>query len=273
MKRKIIRVDETKCNGCGLCIPHCQEGALQLIDGKARVISELFFDGLDACIGDCPQGAIRIVERESEPYDEAEVMGKMVHQGDKVVRAHLKYLRAHGEFRLLAIATEYLREQGLPVPAPETPGKTSAACPGTVARKIAASMKSRMGWDKEPPAGRHWPIQLDFVDPDAQCFDRAELLISGDCVAYMHEEFRRDLQGEKILIVFCPKLNPNCAEYVEKLAEIFLKHEIDSITAAAMAAACCGGMVALIREALQKAGKQIEIIVKIIGLDGEIQSS
>ena len=123
MKRKIIQIDETKCNGCGLCIPNCPEGALQLIDGKARLVSDLFCDGLGACIGECPQGAIQVVEREAAPYDERQVMENIIRQGPNTIKAHLKHLKEHGEFKLLETAVACLREQNLPVPDLHESGK------------------------------------------------------------------------------------------------------------------------------------------------------
>ena len=128
MKRKIIQIDEAKCNGCGKCIPNCPEGALQLIDGKARLVSDLFCDGLGACIGECPLGAIQVVEREAEPYDERKVMENIIRQGPNTIKAHLKHLKEHGEFKLLETAVNCLREQNLPVP--RHSGQTARAAPG-----------------------------------------------------------------------------------------------------------------------------------------------
>ena len=133
MKRKIIQIDEAKCNGCGKCIPNCPEGALQLIDGKARLVSDLFCDGLGACIGECPLGAIQVVEREAEPYDERKVMENIIRQGPNTIKAHLKHLKEHGEFKLLETAVSCLREQNLPVPDLREAGKLPCGCPGTLA--------------------------------------------------------------------------------------------------------------------------------------------
>ena len=119
--RKIITIDESRCNGCGLCLPNCPEGALQIIDGKVRLVSDLFCDGLGACIGYCPEGAITVVEREAEPYNEGKVMANIARQGANTIRAHLDHLRAHGEEALLAEAKAYLQEKGIPIPADPAP--------------------------------------------------------------------------------------------------------------------------------------------------------
>ena len=116
MKRKIIQIDEDKCDGCGLCIPECPEGAMQVIDGKARLISDLFCDGLGACIGHCPQGAIEMVEREAEPYNESKVMENVVSQGSNTIRAHLEHLKDHGEVEFLKQAVTFLKENNIEIP-------------------------------------------------------------------------------------------------------------------------------------------------------------
>jgi len=137
-KRKIIKVDEEKCDGCSLCIPNCPEGALQIIDGKARLVSELFCDGLGACIGHCPQGAITIEEREAKGYDERKVMENIVKQGENVIKAHLEHLKEHNQTKLLEEAINFLKERNIKVPLEEelvhithTPTSTSSGCPGS----------------------------------------------------------------------------------------------------------------------------------------------
>ena len=192
MKRRIIRIDEEKCNGCGKCIPNCPEGALQLIDGKARLVSDLFCDGLGACIGECPLGAIRVVEREAEPYDERRVMEGIIRQGAGTIKAHLEHLRSHGEFKLLEIAIACLKERGIAVPEPAAPaGHPHGGCPGMLAKKLAAKPAGK-------PAGgasalRQWPVQLKLLNPAAEYFDNADLLISADCVAHAFGGFHKEL--------------------------------------------------------------------------------
>ncbi len=269
MKRKIIEIDDSKCNGCGACIPNCPEGALQMIDGKARLVSDLFCDGLGACIGECPQGAIRVVEREAEAYEERKVMANIVKQGANTIKAHLKHLRDHGESKLVEIATAYLKEQGIPVPELASPDKLPCGCPGTLAQELSAAPGKELGGGAS--ALRQWPVQLKLLNPAAEYFDNADLLISADCVAHAYGAFHRDLLAGKILIIFCPKLDSDINGYVEKLAEIFRLHEIRSVTVARMVVPCCGGTAAIVNEALKLAGKNIEVNVKIVGINGEIQ--
>ncbi len=133
-KRKIIKIDEKKCTGCSLCIPNCPEGALQMIDGKARLISDLFCDGLGACIGHCPEGAITIEEREAEPYDEKKVMENIVKQGKNVIKAHLEHLKGHGETEYLKQAIQVLKKKGIENPLHRVAAHAhmhgSSGCPG-----------------------------------------------------------------------------------------------------------------------------------------------
>ena len=265
MKRQIIEIDEAKCNGCGVCVPNCPEGALQVIDGKARLVSDLFCDGLGACIGECPQDAIRTVEREAAPYDERLVMSNIVKQGTNTIAAHLKHLKNHGEMRLLSEAMDYLREHDLPVPE----AVHSGDCPGSLARKLAAA--------KGVPGGgasalRQWPIQLRLMSPDAEYFDHADLLISADCAAHAHGAFHRDLLPGRILIIFCPKLDRDPAGYVEKLSLIFTRHVINSITVARMEVPCCGGTVAVVSKAMELSGVEIPLKTVIVGIDGAIKN-
>ena len=270
MKRKIIEIDEKLCNGCGSCIPNCPEGAIRMIDGKARLVSDLFCDGLGACLGECPQGAITMTEREAAPYDERLVMERIAAQGANTVRAHLHHLRSHGEQELHRIAVEYLREKGIPVPEEAAEETLGRGCPGTLAkaltpRKPAAAVPP----EETPSALRQWPVQLRLLNPEAPYFDGADLLVSADCVPCAMGGFHRELLDGKILVIFCPKLDEDTEEYVSKLAEIFRRHDIRSVTVARMTVPCCGGTVAIVEKALESAGRRIPLDVRIIDLNGE----
>lgn len=269
MKRKIIDIDEEKCTGCGLCIPDCPEGALQIIDGKARLVSDLFCDGLGACIGTCPEGAICVVEREAEPYSEEAVMEKIVPQGMGVIKAHLEHLLGHGEEALYHRAIEYLNANEIPVPPHETPA-APAACPGTVARSLqreeARSAEQAARIESEL---RQWPVQLTLVNPAASYFDDADLLVSGDCVPFAYPEFHRDFLQGKILLIFCPKLDADIEGYITKLADIFSRHTVRSITVLHMEVPCCSGVRYIVDEALKRAKEEIPVAEKTITLQGE----
>ncbi len=267
MKRKIINIDEEKCTGCGLCIPDCPEGALQIIEGKARLVSDLFCDGLGACIGTCPEGAISVVEREAEPYDEVAVMReKIVPKGEAVIRAHLKHLLDHGEEELYRQAIGYLTGEGIPVP-PREAAAAPTACPGSMARSLPAREAAGPAGRIEP-ALRQWPVQLTLANPAAAYFDDADLLISGDCVPFAYPEFHRDFLQGKILLIFCPKLDADVAGYITKLAAIFSQHTIRSITVLHMEVPCCSGVRYVVDEALKRVGKMIPVAEQTITLQG-----
>ncbi|EKD27063.1 MAG: 4Fe-4S ferredoxin iron-sulfur binding protein, partial [uncultured bacterium] len=189
MKRKIIKINEEKCNGCGNCIPACPEGAMQVIDGKARLISDLFCDGLGACMGHCPEGAMEVEEREAEAYDEIKVMQNIVKQGNNVIKAHLLHLKDHGDTEHYNEACEYLKENGI-VLKEEGKGmsehKHFGGCPG--ARTMSFD-KSKVEADsdeggKRSSQLRQWPIQLHLVSPQAPYFQKSDVLLAADCVAF-----------------------------------------------------------------------------------------
>ncbi|WP_292518244.1 4Fe-4S binding protein [Methanoculleus sp.] len=270
MKRKIIDIDEEKCTGCGLCIPDCPEGALQVIDGKARLVSDLFCDGLGACIGTCPEGAICVVEREAGPYDEKAVMARIVPQGEAVIRAHLEHLLGHGEEGLYRQAVEYLTANGIPVPQHGAAAE-HAACPGTVARSILAEETAET--EPAPQARselRQWPVQLTLANPAAAYFDDADLLVSGDCVPFAYPEFHRNFLRDRILLIFCPKLDADVPGYVTKLADIFSRHTVRSVTVIHMEVPCCSGVRYVVDEALKRAGKEIPVAEQTVTLQGEV---
>ncbi|HNX96640.1 MAG TPA: 4Fe-4S binding protein [Candidatus Aminicenantes bacterium] len=273
MKRKIIHIDPQRCNGCGACLPGCPEGALQVIDGQARLVSDLFCDGLGACLGTCPQGAITIETREAEPYDERKVMAVIVPQGTGTLRAHLRHLQSHGEHKLLAEALDYLRERGLPVPDLDdqeggAAGTLGGGCPGSQLRDRRADPLPPPAPGNAPSALRTWPVQLHLLSPQAAMFDHADLLVAADCTAFAAGSFHADLLAGRVPLIFCPKLDGASEEYVEKLAAILAGHDIRSITVARMEVPCCGGTTAIVRAALARAGQAIPVREVVLGVDG-----
>ncbi len=273
MKRQIITIDEAKCTGCGNCIPGCPEGALQIIDNKARLISDLFCDGLGACIGTCPEGAITIEEREAEPYDERRVMENIVKQGTNTIKAHLKHLADHGENLLLSQAIAFLQEKGMEVPDYSCKeGDVACGCAGGIVKafdKQAAAVE-QTATGKIASELRQWPVQLHLINPNAEYFDNADLLISADCVPYSYGDFHRRFLKGKIVITLCPKLDKDIDRYIDKLAEIFRLHNIKSISIVRMEVPCCGGTELIIQKALEKAGKVHMVKLTVISLQGEI---
>jgi len=277
-KRKIIKIDEEKCNGCGLCIPNCPEGALQIIDGKARLISDLFCDGLGACIGHCPQGAITIEEREAEEYDERKVMENIVRQGKNVIKAHLEHLKGHHEHKYLEQAVDYLKEKNIEVPPEEVASHAHAhsmpgfsECPGSKVmdfRKKEETPTKKRIVSKQESQLKTWPIQIMLVPPFAPYLKDADLLIAADCVPFAYANFHQDLLKEKVLLVGCPKLD-NTEIYQEKLTQILKNNHIKSITYAHMEVPCCFGLVGIIQQAISESAKNIPFKEVVISIKGE----
>ena len=272
MKRQIISINEEKCNGCGNCIPGCPEGALQVIDGKARLVSDLFCDGLGACIGECPTGAMKIEEREAEPYDEYKVMPNVVKGGANVIKAHLKHLHKHDQKEFLEQAVEYLVTNNIEVPDFKEPKKLACGCPGTLTKDLSKTRTANTSTPSTPLQSQlnNWPIQLKLLNPNAPYLQNADLVIAADCTAFAYANFHDKFLKNRVLIMLCPKLDSNLDEYVEKLAQIFETQSINSITLIRMEVPCCGGVEMLVKQAMLKSGENIIIKEYIISINGEI---
>lgn len=275
MKRKIIKIDEDKCNGCGLCIPNCPEGALQVIEGKARLINDLFCDGLGACLGECPLGAISVEEREAEPYNEYKVMENVAKAGPAVIKAHLKHLKEHNEMEFFNQAISFLKENNMDIPQLEEKqeAKLPCGCPGTLAKdlsKVRTSQSSESSNVKLQPELRNWPIQLQLLNPRAPYLKNADLVIAADCTPFAYPDFHRRFLKNKVLIMFCPKLDTTLDQYVNKLSDIFASQDINSITIVHMEVPCCSGVENIIKQALNKSNQNIILKDYTISIDGEI---
>ncbi len=245
--RQIVKIDEEKCDGCGLCIPACKEGALQIVHGKAKLVSEVYCDGLGACLGHCPQGAISIVEEEAEEFDE------------KAVEDHLK-------------ANEEAPEGKVPEPAHPFPHEHG--CPGARIMSFTAKKKSGpcpAGTDESEPGSAlsQWPVQLTLVPVAAPYLQGADLLIAADCVPFAYANFHNRLLEGKALLIACPKLDET-APYVQKLAKIFSECRPKSITVAHMEVPCCFGLGNLVQEAIRLSGKKLPVRDVTISIQGEI---
>ncbi len=240
--RKIVQIDEAKCTGCGLCIPNCAEGALQIVDGKARLISDKFCDGLGACLGHCPEDAITIIEREAEEFDE------------KAVEVHLHRQKE---------ATHILQ----PKPQPEFSG-----CPSSRVLQFQASQPSGDSGPRKSAVSQltQWPVQLKLVPIDPPYFQNADLLIAADCVPFAYPDFHQDFLKGKAVVVGCPKLD-DIQLYREKLTAIFKANSIKSVTVPYMEVPCCFGLVKATEEAIEASGKPIPLKKVKIGIRGEIK--
>ncbi len=285
MKRKIIRIDHDICNGCGLCLPNCPEGALQLIDGKARLVSDLFCDGLGACIGTCPLDAIHVEEREAEAYDEQKVMANIVPQGENVIRAHLAHLASHDEKAYLEQARQYLADHHIPLPeqsqvppcrSPEAAAASAEThgCPGARAIDRRAADAQSGSQERPDPAQaselRTWPLQLHLLNPQTSFFENADLLIAADCVPFSYASFHNDFIKGKVPVIFCPKLDQANDQYLEKLTAILTMHTVRSLHIVHMEVPCCSGTTALVREALARSGKTIPFHDYTISIQGKL---
>ena len=285
MQRQIITIDEDLCNGCGECIPNCPEGALQIIDGKARLISDLFCDWLGACIGHCPEGAITTETREAHAYDESKVMENIVRQGPNVVSAHLAHLKDHAQDEYFREALAYLVENDVEIPPKflepscrcgdlEPPKSQFAGCPGSRVMNLETTAACEDPASQERgPAGRpsrlrQWPVQIMLVPPQAPFLEGADVLIAADCVPFAYADFHETLLKGKVLLVGCPKLD-DAELYREKLTEMFRRNDVRSVTVAHMEVPCCFGMVKLVESAIGNSGKSIPLETRMIGVKGE----
>lgn len=280
--RAVIEIDEELCDGCGLCAQGCHEGALRIIDGKARLVGESLCDGLGACVGECPRGALRTVEREVEAYDERRVIEHILPKGMATVAAHLDHLRSHGQDGWYREALEYLREKGLPAPVPAA--KPSGGCPGSVARSFTrptapSPLGAPGGVPSDLPLGassgasqasrlEHWPVQLHLVNPRAPHFTGAHLLIAADCTAFACGAFHQALLAGRKLVIACPKLDTSKEVYVDKLRALINESSVASITLAIMEVPCCGGLKRLLDEALAGATRSVPVQTVVVGIEG-----
>lgn len=256
VKRQIIRIDEEKCNGCGKCVSACVEGAIQIIDGKARLVSESYCDGLGACIGECPQGAITIEEREAEEFDEAAVL------------AHKK--ASHEHERAGEVVHAGLHEEH----SDHHTHSDGSVCPS--ARTIDRRGVHRSDTNDGAPTAAHvrselvnWPVKLYLVNPGASFLQDADLLIASDCTAFAYGAFHPELLRDRVLLIGCPKLD-EIDLHLRKLTEILQRNNIRSITVARMEVPCCSGLVRLAEMAVEASGKQVPIDVVTVSVDGEI---
>jgi Pyruvate/2-oxoacid:ferredoxin oxidoreductase delta subunit len=237
--RSIIRIDEEKCTGCGLCIPACAEGALKIVDGKAKLVSDKYCDGLGACLGECPQGAMTIEKREAEEFDE-EAAEEQLKRKPSVPTVH----HAHPSHQPCPSAQAMHFERNLP---------------GREKVEIPAKNESMLS---------QWPVQLTLLPPNAPFFENADLLIAADCVPFAYSNFHNDFLRGRTLVVGCPKLD-DAEFYKEKLTEIFKRNNIRSVTVVNMEVPCCFGLYRLVKEALDSSEKDIPIKQETISMKGD----
>ena len=240
VKRKIIEIDEEKCDGCGQCVPSCAEGAIQIVDGKAKLVAEKYCDGLGACIGECPVGALKVIEKVADDFDE------------KAVEQHLK-------------ADEHVEEAA----ATSTP-----SCPFAQAQTFSPSRRALKtdqpsGQKEEGSALSHWPVQIRLVPPTAPFLRGADLLVLADCTPVAYPNLHQDLLKGRVVMMGCPKFDETPA-YVEKFAEIFATADIKSVTVAVMEVPCCQSLPVVVKRGMETAGMRLPIEQVVIGTTGLI---
>jgi NAD-dependent dihydropyrimidine dehydrogenase PreA subunit len=256
--RKIVEIDEALCDGCGLCIPSCAEGALYLEGGKAKLASDRLCDGLGACLGECPRGAIRVTEREADAFDEA------------AVHAHLAG-RPATEQRTLHAVRPPTAAGGCPGSRPQEFAPVSAVPAAPPARPrlaVVPDAPAPMGPAHGGSTLAQWPVQLGLVSPSAPYFQGADLLVAADCVPFAYASFHQDFLAGRRLVVGCPKLDDRDEQY-RKLAAIVCGANARSVTVVRMAVPCCQGIVAAAQAAVAAAGRPIPFAVETVGLRGE----
>ncbi len=278
MKRTIITINEEKCNGCEECVNGCHEGALQMIEGKARLVSELYCDGLGACLGTCPEGAITLEEREAEPYSEIAVMERISKLGSKTILAHLKHLKDHNEMGYFKEGLNYLKENNISVdlkPLFEIKEINSnnqghaGGCPGSQQRAFV-SPSGNIVEESSTSELTHWPIQLHLINPAAAHFQNADLLIAADCVPFSIPNFHSKFLKNKKLVIACPKLDTNKEVYVEKLKVLIEESRINTINVVIMEVPCCGGLLKLAELAVESSSRKVPVKYSVVGIRGDI---
>ena len=306
MIREIVKIDRDLCNGCGDCIPNCHEGALQMIDGKATLVSELMCDGLGACLGHCPVGAITVEKREAPPYSEVAVIDEILKNGGKnVLIAHLKHLKEHNETVFLKEGVKYLRElEGSldfnlaevvhevhnmkiggstpPQVAPVKPqfgnlkvaeGHGGGGCPGSREMSFAAEQAAPAAGEIDAPSElRQWPVQMHLINPGAGYFQGADVVIAADCVAFTLGNFHSKYLKGKSLAIACPKLDHGLDVYLNKLVALIDQSQINTLHVVVMEVPCCGGLSQMALQAISIANRKIPVKQTVVGIRGDILS-
>jgi len=275
VKRDIIVIDEEACTGCGECIPNCPEGALQIIDDKCRLVSDLLCDGLGACVGHCPEDAMRVEKREAEPYDERKVMTEqIIPKGPNLIRAHLEHLKEHGQTTFLEQALQVLKERGMENPLErQQPGEVACACHAMKSGSFASAAEESGGAElrgARPSQLGQWPIQLHLVSPLAPYFKKRDVLLAADCTAFSAGDFHKDFLAGKSLIIACPKLDSNKEIYLDKLTALMDQSEINTLTVLIMEVPCCSGLLMLAKKAAEQARRKVPIKKVVLSIRGEV---
>jgi NAD-dependent dihydropyrimidine dehydrogenase PreA subunit len=245
MKRKIIKIDEEKCTGCGLCVPGCAEEALKIVDGKAKLVKDIYCDGLGACIGECPEGALSIEEREADPFDEKKVQEAIARKKGEATAQHLHVMSG------------------------------AATCPGST--HAVFERKDQAGPGKVQTAGQaseltHWPVQLHLINPAADFLLGKDVVLAADCVAFTLGDFHQRFLKGKSLAIACPKLDDGLDEYIDKIRRMVDEARINTLTVVMMQVPCCRGLMQVAQAALQKSARKVPLKAVVVSIQGEVLS-
>ncbi len=244
MKRKIIQIDEEKCTGCGLCVTGCAEGAIQIIDGKARLVSDVYCDGLGACIGECPEDALKLIERDADAFDE--------HKVTEMLKR--KQQESKGGLHVIPSVT--------------------GGCPGSA----HAAFEKNASPSTQTPAGSqsseltHWPVQLHLINPAADFFRSRDVVLAADCAAFSLGDFHAMFLKGKSLAIACPKLDSGQEEYIEKIRRLADEAQINTLTVVMMQVPCCRGLMQIAQAGLARAKRKVPVKAVVVGIKGEVLS-
>ncbi len=288
MKREMVKINENLCTGCGLCIPNCHEGALQIIDNKAVLVSDLMCDGLGACIGHCPEGAITIEKREAAPYDEKRVMQDMVKKSANTIIAHLKHLKDHNEIKLLNQGIDFLKsnkkeikhnvEKIISTVMEESPEKNNplhtepvCGCQSSAPQEFKRPEIVGTAMPRpEESALTHWPVQMHLINPNAGYFKNSDLLVAADCTAFTLGAFHNRFIKGKTVVIACPKLDHGTEIYIEKFKSLIDNAMVNTITLVIMEVPCCGGLLQMVQKAVGTASRKVPVKLIVAGIRGNI---
>ncbi|TDX52481.1 ATP-binding protein [Orenia marismortui] len=266
--RQIIEIDEDKCNGCGLCVTGCHEGALQIVNGKAKLVNESFCDGFGDCIGECPTGALVITEREAKEFDlDATAEHVRTLRGEEAVEEMMEAQKEHEANNSDSPSNH--SSGGCPGSRMRVMKKAKGGCPGKQMKVMDKDSEDNNNVEVQSEL-QQWPVQIHLVPPMAPYFKNADLLITADCVPIAYANYHQKLLKGKAVAMGCPKLDDGQA-YVNKLTSIIANNDLNSITVARMEVPCCGGMVRIAEEAVRKAESDLEVEILTISIEGEVK--
>lgn len=249
MIREIVKIDEEKCNGCGDCVPACAEGAIQIIDGKAKLIADNLCDGLGACLGHCPMDAIIIEKRSADEFDEEAVEAHLSEQG----------------------RTSHSTEAAPAAGCPSTQGRsTHGGCPSARISSFEGEKVDAQEAGSRQSQLRQWPVQMHLVPPTAPFLQGADVLLAADCAPFAYADFHKDILKGKALLIGCPKLDDGQA-YLQKLTAMLQQNDIKSLTVVHMEVPCCSGLIAIARQAVAACGKDVPLETVCVGIQGDLK--